>query len=180
MLMGNHERMMIDALSSDYETDGVPMRRWLGGGGVRTLSELLKLSGEEQGRIMEFVTGLPLLMQLKVGGQDFVLVHAGVDVVAESSSEGNMSTADILSRQHTRDLLWIREEFYRRKALPGVTTIFGHTPTMRLEKDSGAKVWRDEGFRDKVGIDGGCIFGGRLLALRLDDMAEFSVEAGDY
>jgi serine/threonine protein phosphatase 1 len=168
--------MMLETLCSDSETDDSP--NWFDNGGAGTLSDLLKLPDEEQSRIVEFVAELPLLMQLNVGGQDFVLVHAGLDVVAESSSEGNMSTADILSRQHTRDLLWIREEFYRRKALPGAITVFGHTTTVGIEEGNGAKVWHDERFHDKVGIDGGVVFGGSLLALRLDDMQEFAVEAG--
>jgi hypothetical protein len=44
-----------------------------------------------------------------------------------------------------------------------------------LDKHIVGTIWRDPRWNDKIGIDGGCVYGGNLIALRLDDMAEFAV-----
>ena len=176
MLMGNHEQMMIDALTSDFEKNPVHMANWLENGGGTVLSEFIKLPKDEQSAIMEFITTRPHLTEVKIKEQNYVLVHAGLNVTRASSVTGEVSTANVLPKQHLNDLFWIREKFYRRKALPKSITVFGHTPIPIIKKQNGNKVWRDKRFKDKIGIDGGCVYDGCLLALRLDDMVEFSVK----
>jgi serine/threonine protein phosphatase 1 len=176
LLMGNHEQLMFDALTNDYEKDKTPMGNWLVNGGTETLPEFCKLSKEKQVTILDYIRNLPFLAQVKIGEQNYVLVHAGLNVV-DISATGSASTAEILPRQYHDDLVWIRDKFFREKALPRSITVFGHTPIPTIEKRNGAKVWRDNRFNDKIGIDGGCVFGGSLLALRLDDMEEFAVNA---
>jgi len=176
LLRGNHEQLMLEALTNDYEKDKTPMDNWLVNGGTVTLSEFCKLSKEVQMAILDYISNLPYLAQVKIGEQNYVLVHAGLNVAA-ASAMGAVSTAEILPRQHLDDLVWIRKKFYDKKALPRSITVFGHTPIPAIEKRNDARVWRDKRFNDKIGIDGGCVFGGNLLALRLDDMAEFAVNA---
>ena len=175
LLMGNHEQMMIDALTSDFETDESSMFNWLGNGGSEVLPEFCRLSKVEQVAIIDYIGNLPYLTEVKVGKQNYVLVHAGLNV-DDVSATGAISSADILPQQNHDDLIWIREKFFRRKALPRSITIFGHTPIPTIKRCNGAKVWRDKRFNDKIGIDGGCVYDGYLLALRLDDMAEFAVK----
>ena len=174
LLMGNHEKLMLDALTN--EKDNSQMDNCFNNGGAKVLHEFRKLPDEEKIAIMDYISNLPYLAQVKIGGQNYVLVHAGLDVKA-ASAMGVVNTAEILPRQDLDDLVWIREKFFRKKALPRSIIVFGHTPTPILTIRSGAKVWRDKRFKDKIGIDGGCVFGGSLLALRLDDMAEFAVNA---
>ena len=174
LLMGNYEQMMLDALANGYEKDNSQMASWLDNGGTKVFPEFCKLSDGEKTAIMDYIRNLPYLAQVKIGEQNYVLVHAGLNVAA-ASAEGAFSTAAILPRQNLDDLVWIREKFFRKKALPRSITVFGHTPTPMLTIRNRAKVWRDKRFKDKIGIDGGCVFGGSLLALRLDDMAEFAV-----
>ena len=176
LLMGNHEQMMLDALASDYERDESLMRHWFENGGNKTLQELCKLSKDEQISIMNYINALPYLGQVKIGEQNYVLVHAGLNVEA-ASGKGETITAKVLPQQTVDDLVWIREKFFRKKALPKSITIFGHTPIPAIEKRNDGKVWRDKRFNDKIGIDGGCVYGHCLLALRLDDMAEFAANA---
>jgi serine/threonine protein phosphatase 1 len=171
MLMGNHEQMMIDALTND---DTRYMEQWFMNGGDETLKEFIHLPKDEQLKIVEFVMNLPYLGQVKIGEQNYVLVHAGLNVV-DATVQGHASTASIIPQQELGELVWIREKFIRNKALPKSITVFGHTPM--LNKKYPSKVWRDERYNDKIGIDGGCVYGGSLLALRLDDMAEFAVSA---
>ena len=174
LLMGNHEQMMFDALTSDLEKDDSLMLNWFHNGGTKTLQELCKLSKEEQIAIMDYINNLPYLAQVKIGEQNYVLVHAGLNVKVASVT-GGVSTAKVLPQQNLHDLVWIRKEFFRKKALPKSITVFGHTPIPQIEKRNDGKIWRDKRFKDKIGIDGGCVFGYSLLALRLDDMAEFTV-----
>ena len=176
MIMGNHEQMMFYALTSDYGEDGEPMDHWLRNGADKTLAEFSKLQEEELLAIMDFINNLPYLYQVKIGEQNYVLVHAGLNVM-KLPAKDRASTARVLPQQNLHDLVWIRKEFFRKKALPKSITVFGHTPIPNIQKHNGAKVWRDKRFNDKICIDGGCVFGGNLLALRLDDMAEFAVNA---
>ena len=175
MLMGNHEQMMMNALTSDFNKDPGCMANWLENGGTEVLREFCALPEDEQSAVMDFIANLPYLSEVKIGEQNYVLVHAGLNV-ADASAPGKVSTANVLPRQYTDDLVWIREKFYRKKALPRSITVFGHTPTLMIKKRNIGKVWLDKKWGDKIGIDGGCVFGGNLLALRLDDMAEFAVE----
>ena len=176
MLMGNHEQMMINALTNDFNTDSSYMENWLRNGGTEVLPEFSKLPEREQIAILEYISRLPYLSQVKVGEQNYVLVHAGLNVNGATGNNQGVSTAEVLSEQYIEDLIWIRDKFFRKKALPKSITIFGHTPTPVLKKRNSGKVWRDKRFNDKLGIDGGCVYGGSLLVLRLDDMAEFAVE----
>ena len=176
--MGNHEQMMIDALTSDWKADPSYMEHWMGNGGNVVLSEFIKLPKDEQESILDFIAALPYLCQVKMGEQNYVLVHAGLNVVDHRATFGKgVTTLNVLPKQHlVEDLLWIREKFFRKKALPRSITVFGHTPIPMIKPFNGGKVWRDKRWGDKIGIDGGCVYGGSLLALRLDDMAEFAVE----
>lgn len=61
-----------------------------------------------------------------------------------------------LEKQDVRDLIWIREEFITKNHGLGYTVIFGHTPfedVLIME--------------DKIGIDTGCVYGGKLTAYNL-------------
>lgn len=82
----------------------------------------------------------------------WVFVHAGV------------RPGISLKGQDSNDLIWIREEFvYSPEPLKNKTVVFGHTPFLSgpLIHDS------------KVGIDTGCVYGGILTAIRIDDMKIF-------
>ncbi|MDK2785515.1 MAG: serine/threonine protein phosphatase 1 [Thermotoga sp.] len=85
---------------------------------------------------------------------NFVFVHGGV------------KPGIPLEEQDPFDLVWIREEFiYSENPLPGKTVVFGHTP---LEKPYVSS--------DKIGIDTGCVYGGKLTAFRVEDRTFFQVE----
>jgi len=171
MLMGNHEQMMIDALLNYDGKDYLEL--WFYNGGESTCLQFLSLSEDEKVKVIEFLAALPYLVEIKIGNQNFVLVHAGINVGRVPKSMA--STANILPKQSLEDLVWIREKFLNRKALPKSITIFGHTPTFNIDREYTGKVWKDAKHKDKTGIDGGCVYGGHLLVLRLDDMVEYAV-----
>jgi len=171
MLMGNHERMMIDALL--YIDDQDYMEHWFRNGGEVTFRQFINLSKDEKVKVFEFIAALTYFTEVKIGEQNYVLVHAGINVGRVPKSM--VSTANVLPKQSLEDLVWIRDKFLKRKALPHSIVIFGHTPTFNIDSKSVGKIWSDAKHKDKTGIDGGCVYGGSLLVLRLDDMAEYSV-----
>ncbi len=70
-----------------------------------------------------------------------------------------------LKDQDEFDMLWIRDEFiYSVNPLPGRVVVFGHTP---MEKPLISN--------DKIGIDTGCVYGGYLTSVRLEDLEIFQV-----
>lgn len=87
---------------------------------------------------------------------EYLFVHAGVRPYVP------------LEKQDNFDLVWIREEFiYSENPLAGYKVIFGHTPFRDVFVSN-----------DKIGIDTGCVYGGRLTAFRVDDGKIFQVDCG--
>ncbi|MFW6120099.1 MAG: metallophosphoesterase, partial [Petrotogales bacterium] len=87
--------------------------------------------------------------------EDYLVVHAGV-VPGKS-----------LEEQDEMELIWIREDFiYCENPLESKIIVFGHTPFL------------DGPYIDntKIGIDTGCVYGGKLTAIRLEDREYFQVK----
>ena len=83
----------------------------------------------------------------------YLMVHGGV--------KPGVSLKD----QDPWDMMWIRDEFiFSTNPLPGKIVVFGHTP---FENPLIMK--------DKIGLDTGCVYGGHLSALRLEDMELYQV-----
>lgn len=96
----------------------------------------------------QFLKSLPLRYET----DDFIFVHAGL-------REGVP-----LPEQDPRDLLWIRDEFIRSEYDFGRRVVFGHTP---LKKPLV--------MANKIGIDTGAVYGGRLTCLEIPSMKFYSV-----
>ncbi|KMJ57679.1 serine/threonine protein phosphatase [Bacillus sp. LL01] len=158
-LIGNHDKMMIDAF--DNTEDPLHLKRWYYNGGIKTLQnygyDIEKddakywystdempepLAINEQIRPhLEFLKTLPFYYETDT----HIFVHAGV----------HPDTTLEVTDPHT--LVWIREEFH--KGYTGEkTVVFGHTPTKNLHKKEEVYI----GENNIIGIDGGCAYGGRL------------------
>ena len=165
VLKGNHEDMMIKALTTNDER---AWKNWVNrNGGSKTLEsygfkeseftiledeEFIKpsLKSSELDHHIEFIQTLEHSIELE---DDFILVHAGV----------KPDTPIAETDPHT--LMWIREEFH--KGYSGdKTVVFGHTTTKNLHNDlDNHSVFFGE--NRIIGIDGGAVYGGQLNCLEL-------------
>jgi len=118
---------------------------WLANGGMKTLESF---NHKIEDKYINFMNSLKMITEL----DDFYLCHAGIGFDPMKSSEDR--------------LLWDRDCLVDSSKIGGRRLICGHTPTALTEIED--SIWAD-----KVVIDGGCVFGGNLVALRLDDMKLF-------
>ena len=112
-----------------------PLNFLLNGGG-ETIASYRKAGGWPPPLVHQafFASLLPLF-----SSAEFIFVHAG------------LRPGIPLAEQSSDDLLWIREDFLAAEGDWGKTVVFGHTP---VEKP----LLRP----DRIGLDTGCVYGGRL------------------
>lgn len=151
MLMGNHEIMMLDYLLNNMRAS-----LWSSEFGKPTVRGLKALGGEKVLELTKLVMTCPFNMEITVGDSLFELVHACPSFMCRERS----------------DMLWNGVDPDEVKC-DDRTVIFGHTPTNLLkENDYMPVIYRAAHAFD---IDCGCVYGGALACLRLDDMKEFYV-----
>lgn len=118
-LLGNHERMMLNALTSEQNKNRInDMLLWQINGGQKTLDSY-KSGKRAMKTHLKFLATLPLYVE----NDHYLFVHAGVNHARK------------LEEQTEKDLLWIRDEFLEATDLSAVTkriVIFGHTPTTAI------------------------------------------------
>ncbi len=144
-LKGNHEVMFLDYLKDDKLAGA-----FLNFGGTTTL-ESYKISPDEPGpRIhlipashMRFLESLPLYYETS----QYFMVHAGVKPGVP------------LKDQKEEDMLWIRDKFIKSDFDWGKRIVFGHTAFEAPLMSS-----------NKIGIDTGAVYGGRLTCLVLPEI----------
>jgi serine/threonine protein phosphatase 1 len=146
-LRGNHEEMFCDYLG----VGGANREAFFSNGGAQTLASYGLPAAAEPARELALAR-VPrahveffgrLVLQHAADG--FAFVHAGVRPGVP------------LAEQRRADLLWIREDFLLEDHGLDATVLFGHTPYR--------DVWFGAG--RKIGLDTGCVYGGRLSCLDL-------------
>ncbi len=130
----------------NYYLDGRGEQQFFLNGGLATLDSYgISPADTRAGRglpedHLEIRCGLPLFHET----EDYLFVHAGL--------RPGVHLAD----QSSEDLLWIRYEFMDSEVDFGRTVVFGHTPL------------RDPLIKpNKIGIDTGAVYGGRLTCIEL-------------
>ena len=173
MLLGNHEYMMLRALGDPVDAnrdDGGAVAHWYRNGGGVTHSDWGILQEQECRRIRDYLHGLPLNIDVEVGGRAYKLVHG-------APLEGWAQNEDPRYLTPTHFAVWRRLD--AQESLPcWQTVIFGHTPTHYYQEGSPMGIWYGPG---RIGIDCGSGWpedgsDGRLACLRLEDGAEFYSE----
>jgi serine/threonine protein phosphatase 1 len=156
-LKGNHEDMCLGYLGRDGRW-GESWKVNGGGATLRSYGVPPTLVGEPAAAVfpaehITFFEGLTLSAVI----DDFLLVHAGIRPTLP------------MEDQEPDDLLWIREEFIAARHPLPQTIVFGHTPQRQVLVD----------LPYKIGIDTGCVYGGRLTAVELRERVLHQVAYGD-
>lgn len=160
-IKGNHEEMLMYCISKYSTKEEVfassDFNVILNNGTLSTLIEYYSLNRVDK---LNFMNELNSYGNYYIDGP-YLLVHAGIspNIPMASQVEG--------------DLRWIREGFIDQDyhGLP-YTVIFGHTPTRYLNTSEEFKIWYNN---DKIGIDCGCVFGGKLACLDVFNNIEYYV-----
>ncbi len=151
VLMGNHERMLLDVLLDTGEMDSFT---WALNGGFATATGLDKLERDEYVELLDWMKALPLFAVVDTPSRRYILVHAGIDAMearaylatAGIDAAGGLGAAqasreqllDMLSSQDPEVLLWTREEFWGAPTGlvgadgTGPVVVAGHTPSIAL------------------------------------------------
>ncbi len=147
-LRGNHEEMFCDFLG----LEGANREAFVANGGAQTLASYgLPVSSTAprrelaRARVPDTHVAFLERLVLKHEADGFAFVHAGV------------RPGTPLEGQRREDLLWIREDFLLPEHGLAHTVVFGHTPYR--------DVWFGAG--RKIGLDTGCVYGGKLSCLDL-------------
>ena len=149
-LCGNHETMLLNYLEGDDE------ELYLANGGMTTLVAYgisrTDAPAERKSKIppkhLRFLKTLLPYYET----EQFIFVHAG------------LLPGIPLAGQSIHDLLWIRSEFVESGFDFGKTVVFGHTHSK--EPLVG---------RNKIGIDTGAVYGGKLTCVELPDLRFYQV-----
>ena len=171
LILGNHEAMLlacsfvVDEISDDIEEKLTEekldmLKRYMADGGDITLKFLQKQPKEVQEDIFEYLRDCPLYETLKLGSQEMILVHSGLD---------NFDPSKHIEDYEPEDLLWawpeLTDKYYSK-----ILTVFGHTPTFSFGEEYQDKIIKTDTWID---IDMGAGVGHEPVLLRLDDMKEF-------
>ena len=170
LLKGNHEQFAQQGIADMMGNSvwrshpGENLFNWYTyNNGAETFREIRDLPGGRLEEILDFVRALPLYFGLG----SFLFSHAGANVRKP------------LAENTENETVWMDDTFPLSPAYPGKVLVFGHVPTWKLYpydkkfKKTAAKIWFDSSHKDKVGIDCGGVFGGRLAALELPTYREF-------
>ena len=170
MLMGNHEKMMLDSSHKNREIREEAYINWQYNGGYTTLSDFKEMTSEERQKVIDNLAKLKWYEFLEVGGKKFFLSHAGIKI------KGKKDFEDYLIKEiETEQILWNREELKIWENKSEYIMIHGHTPSGKWHSENQYEIYYYDKGR-KINIDCGCARDEKLGCLRLDDMKEFYVE----
>jgi serine/threonine protein phosphatase 1 len=154
-LMGNHEDMLLKYW------DGID-NNWEYNGANQTLDSYTG-HWEQFEDDIEWMRTLPLYHE----DNNFIYVHAGIDPMKP------------MKKQIRHTLLWVREDFIYTDMYYDKRVVFGHTPTANLNEK-----WKPVyTYTNNIDIDTGCVYGGALSALIInDDKIEgfYQIQKGEF
>lgn len=151
-LMGNHEAMMIDFLENP---SSVSAGLFILNGGSATLASYT--DSDEMFNVPD--SHKKFLDELKVFYEtdEYYFVHAGVPDVPLDQIE---------LEKHGLDMLWIRSKFHTSVFQWDKKIIHGHTVVEEVDV-----------CENRINIDTGCVFQGKLSAIELTEMRLYQVKA---
>lgn len=165
VLLGNHEYMMLNAINNSHNS--FLLQKWLLNKGSSTLTYFLQHSRATQEKITEYISQMPISIDLTINKIEYILVHAAPPELLKKKQ--------LTTTNYTHFAVWTRLK-PTDKIPKGKTVIFGHTPTECYQNGTPLHIWYGE---DKIAMD--CGSGNlhnacRLSCLRLDDMVELYLD----
>lgn len=178
---------------------------WWFNGGTDTLYALEEMRDEEWvvSRLEPWLKGLvPYSHVVDGNGREWMLTHAGFDtrkwdadgLYPDTGGEGNvLDVGHGFGSQDEFVMVWVRRGWYDYEGETPLPVVYGHSPVPYLAKEaselrrfygssegrwldsvpSDCRIWH---YKDRHDIDCGCVYGGRLAMLRLEDGEEFYVD----
>lgn len=173
VLKGNHEDMMIKALTTTDEERS--WNHWVKrNGGDKTLysygfvEEDIMVNEKDfrkpilQSRVLEEHVKFIQKLDHYIETEEYIFVHAGVEPLKR------------VSECEPYTLMWIRNEFHSEYSGEKVV-VFGHTETKTLHGNDNCNVYF--GNNCIIGIDGGAVYGGQLNCLELPSKKVYVVKS---
>ena len=174
-LIGNHEYMAIHCLrflakevteESVDEVDDDTIRgllEWQSVGGEPTMADFHALSPSDREAVLDYLTEFSLYEEVRAGGRDFVLVHAGL---------ANFDPGRPLSEYGFHEMIF-RAPDYSRVYFEDRYLVTGHLPTRAIpDNDRPDRIYQKN---RHIAIDCGCAIGGVLGAVCLETLEEVYV-----
>lgn len=178
-LKGNHEHVFSGLIQQPTQPP-IDGRHWLDSGrretvhsflnddvGQRSRDEALAAIQQQHAQLLQFMDDLPLHYET----ERFIFVHAGIDTL---ESDWRLTQPS--------DFMELRSPFIHGINHTGKLVVFGHSRTGWIrglaQGQSKAEMFAMDILDDRVwlspcesklGIDGGCVFGGVLHGVHLDD-----------
>ncbi|MBA3516885.1 MAG: serine/threonine protein phosphatase [Rhizobiales bacterium] len=155
-LMGNHEAMLLAALS-----DARCLADWLSNGGAQTLRSYGVPPPTSPAQSNGFQERADFIDAFPTAHRDFLeSLHRAVEFGDYFFVHAGVSPSRPLHDQNRDDLIWIREPFLSSRADFGRIVVHGHTPVARPDIRP-----------NRINIDTGAVFTGRLTCLVLEGAA---------
>ena len=179
-IKGNHEVMAEECMSflmkevtdetiKEFEQRmGEGYINWMMNDGDTTLQEFRQLDYEQKLAVMDYLDECTYYETVMVNNMKFLLVHAGLGNYRDDKDIDDYTMEEILFMRPDYSIPWFKD----------IITISGHTPTQIIEGNPNpGRIYHHN---RHIVIDCGCYGeGGRMAALRLDDMKEYYVERGE-
>lgn len=150
ILKGNHEEMMVDALSGATHR----LQSWLSSGGYACARSY----GVEVGGLFgEDPTTLEARLLASIPQTDIAFLDSFLDCISFGDyffAHAGVRPGRAIDEQTAQDLRWIRAPFLRSNADHGAVVVHGHSVTLEVEER-----------RNRIGIDTGAWKTGVLTAL---------------
>jgi len=127
LLIGNHEKMMLDAIEKQSHFD---YALWYENGGLSTDESI---NNQNKKRILDYVHSLPYYKEITVNKQKYMLIHAGLEIPHYAKEFQNFTVKNLMEwNVANENILWLRKEPLtwqaRERLLSEYRIVHGHTP----------------------------------------------------